>query len=30
VAIVTDGADNDSEHTAVDVLGKIQRRKAAG
>jgi hypothetical protein len=30
VAIVTDGADNDSEHTAVDVLGKIRRRKAAG
>ena len=30
VAVVTDGEDNDSEHTAVDVLGKIRRRKAAG
>ena len=30
VAVVTDGEDNDSEHTALDVLGKIRRRKAAG
>ena len=30
VAIVTDGEDNASELTEVDVLGKIRRRKAAG
>ncbi len=30
VAIITDGEDNDSEHTALDVLGKVRRRKAAG
>lgn len=30
IAIVTDGQDNASTHTALDVLGKVRRRKAAG
>ncbi len=30
VAVITDGEDNDSQITALDVLGKIRRRKAAG
>ena len=30
VAVVTDGEDNNSRLTALDVLGKIRRRKAAG
>lgn len=30
IAIVTDGDDNDSELTALEVLGKVRRRKAAG
>lgn len=30
MAVVTDGEDNASELTAVDVLGKVRRRKAAG
>lgn len=30
IAIITDGEDNDSTTTAVEVLGKVQRRRAAG
>lgn len=30
VAVITDGEENDSTHTALSVLGKVQRRRAAG
>lgn len=30
IAVVTDGEDNDSTLTALDILGKSRRRKAAG